>query len=147
MPLSAEPSPPVQPPQMSPDRKWIWDGAQWRPIAVHEAAFPSWQSVGAGFTPLDAAPVRAPVRAGVRDAPAVDAYRLAGPAPGISVPLWNQKPARRGVKVYGRAIVGLAGLVIVVALVSVVGTLALSNRQSPPAPQAQATPTAGPDAR
>jgi hypothetical protein len=128
--VSIEASPPIQPPQMSPDKKWFWDGAAWRPIPVHEAAFPNWQGVGAGFSPEAAQPAQA--------------YRIAAPAPGVAAPRWSQAPRRLPLPRAGMFAAAVAGLVAVVALVSVFGTLALSNRPAVATPRATATPTPGP---
>ena len=126
---------------MSPDKKWFWDGAAWRPIPVHEAAFPNWKEIGTGFTPEVAAPVAAaPVRRGHAAAPA---YRMAGPAPDVAAPRWNTEPRTRArVRKYGV----MAALIAVVALVSVLATLALTARPAAQ-PQAAASPTAGPATR
>jgi hypothetical protein len=135
---------------MSPDRKWIWDGAQWRPIAVHEAAFPNWKSLGAGFTPEVAgagAPLPAAPPASRNQSFPTPAYRLAGPAPDVAAPHWSRKPAGKGLKRFTLAAVGVAALVTLVAVVSVFGTLALSAKPTPPAPQESATPNAGPETR
>ena len=118
---------------MSPDKKWFWDGTAWRPIPVHEAAFPSWKGLGAGFTPDSAQPV--------------PAYRMAAPAPGVAAPRWVQASRRLPIPKAGLFAGGIVGLVLVVALVSVMGTLAISQRSAAPAVQPAASPTAGPATR
>ena len=135
---------------MSPDGKWIWDGAQWRPIAVHEAAFPNWKSVGAGFVPE--ADTRAPA-VGVapppsrREANPPPSYRLAGPAPNIAAPLWRQASAGLDLKRYGPMAIAAVALVVVIVFVSVVATLALTSHQSPSAPPVPTTSKGGPTTR
>lgn len=134
---------------MSPDGKWIWDGAQWRPVAVHEAAFPNWQSVGAGFVPgADAAaPAFASPPAVQRQASPPAAYRMASPAPGIAAPTWGK--GSRGLAAIQRYIpmaIGAAGLVVVIVIVSVVATLVLSNRGSGSSPAVN-TAAGGPTQR
>lgn len=134
---------------MSPDGKWIWDGAQWRPIPVHEAAFPSWKGVGAGFVPgVDsaAAPVAVAPPVGRHDANQ-PSYRLAGPAPGLAVPNWVAGAKRMDFRRYGPMAIVAAGLIAVVVLVSVVATLILSNRQSPAPTTTVTAPKAGPASR
>ena len=135
---------------MSPDKKWFWDGSAWRPVPVHEAAFPNWKGLGAGFSPeMASQPPPAPVgpQVGRRQASA-PAYRMAGPAPDVAIPRWNvQPPVRVRVRKYGVVAAGVGVLIAVVALVSVLATLALSNRQSPTTTQAAATPQAGPATR
>lgn len=143
--MSIDSSPPAQPPQMSPDKKWFWDGAAWRPIPVHEAAFPNWKGIGSGFTPEVAAPAAvAPVRRAVAPTPA---YRMAGPAPDVAAPRWNtQPPVRAKVRKFGVMAAGVGVLIAVVALVSVLATMALTARPAAQ-PQAAASPTPGPATR
>ena len=135
---------------MSPDKKWFWDGSAWRPVPVHEAAFPNWKGLGAGFSPEMASPpppVPVTPQVGRRQA-STPAYRMAGPAPDVAVPRWNvQPPVRVRVRKYGVMAAGVGVLIAVVALVSVVATLALSNRQAPTTTQAAATPQPGPATR
>jgi hypothetical protein len=135
---------------MSPDGKWIWDGAQWRPIAVHEAAFPNWKSVGAGFVPEADTRAQTVVVApppSRREAAPPPSYRLAGPAPNLAVPLWRQASAGLDLKRYAPMAVAAIALVVVIVLVSVVATLALSARRSPSAPSVPTFSSGGPTAR
>jgi hypothetical protein len=137
---------------MSPDKKWFWDGSAWRPIPVHEAAFPNWKGIGAGFSPeMAAAPAAPPVvapQAPRRQAPAIPGYRMAGPAPDVAVPRWNVKPpVQVRVRRYGIMAAGVGVLIAVVALVSVLATLALSSHPAAPPQIATTKPAAGPDTR
>lgn len=114
---------------MSPDGKWIWDGAQWRPIPVHEAAFPNWKGVGAGFVPE--ADTRAPLvttPAAKRQAAPPASYRLAGPAPGVAAPNWGHGSRGAGIRRYAPIAVVAVGVLVLIVMVSVIGTLVLSNR-------------------
>jgi hypothetical protein len=48
--VSVDAGPPIPPPQLSPDGKWVWDGNQWQPIAdssepVHRGVFAAWNSI------------------------------------------------------------------------------------------------------
>jgi len=144
------PSPPAQPPQMSPDKKWFWDGAQWRPIPHHEAAFPSWKSLGEGFVPPIAAPapvapiVAAPVRHAAAPTPL---YRLAGPAPDVQVPLWRREPAPTGLKKYANIAAGAITIVVLALLVNYFVPPILAARQATPMPTAAPSPTPGPVTR
>jgi hypothetical protein len=135
---------------MSPDGKWIWDGAQWRPIPVHEAAFPNWKNVGSGFAPeADLAAQPSPVAAppGRRAAsPPAPSYRLAGPAPGLAVPRWSTGAAATGLMRYASLAVAAAALVVVIVTVSVLATLFLT-RPNPPAAPTTITQKGGPTAR
>jgi hypothetical protein len=135
---------------MSPDGKWIWDGAQWRPIAVHEAAFPNWKSVGAGFVPeadTRAQTVAVAPPTSRREASPPPSYRLAGPAPNMAAPLWRRASAGLDRKRYAPMAIAAVALVVVIVLASVVATLALSARQSPSAPYVATTSKGGPTAR
>ena len=135
---------------MSPDGKWIWDGAQWRPIAVHEAAFPNWQSVGAGFVPEADTRAQTMVLApppSRREGIPPPSYRMAGPAPNMAAPLWRRASAGLDLKRYAPMGMAAVVLVVVIVLVSVVATLALSARQGPSAPSVQTTAKGGPTTR
>jgi hypothetical protein len=133
---------------MSPDKKWFWDGSAWRPIPVHEAAFPNWKGIGAGFSPEMAAPAVVPAPAARRQAAPMPGYRMAGPAPDVAAPHWNVKPpVQARVRRYGVLAAGVAVLIALVALVSVLATLSLSNHPTA-APQVATTrPAAGPASR
>lgn len=133
---------------MSPDGKWIWDGAQWRPIPVHEAAFPNWQGVGAGFVPeVDSRATVAVVPPPTRQESPPASYRMAGPAPGLAVPRWNADAARQQLQRFAPLAIGAAGLIVVIVVVSVVATLVLSNRPSDVPSANVAAPKGGPAAR
>ena len=151
--MSIEASPPAQPPQMSPDKQWFWDGAQWRPIPHHEAAFPSWKSLGEGFIPPAAAAPAAPAfqtpppAARRARSPQQPSYRIAGPAPDVAAPLWNRGPAPTGIKKYANIAAGAVAIVVVAILASLFIPPIVSSRQpvstSTPAP----TPAPGPKTR
>jgi len=135
---------------MSPDKKWFWDGAQWRPIPHHEAAFPSWKSLGEGFVPPVAAPAPAPpvVTASARHAAApTPLYRLAGPAPDVQVPLWRRGPAPTGFKKYANIAAGAVTIVVLALLVNYFVPPILATRQATPTPTAAPSPTPGPVTR
>jgi hypothetical protein len=131
---------------MSPDKKWFWDGAAWRPIPVHEAAFPNWKGIGAGFTPeMAAQPAPAVPQTPRFQPPPAPAYRMAGPAPDVVAPRWSSPPTpQTKVRKYGIVAGGVGVLIAVVALVSILATLALSNRQAPAPKIATTKPQAGP---
>lgn len=82
--MSTQTGPPTGAPQLSPDHKWIWDGTQWRPIAVHEAAFPEWKALGADLPAGMPQAMPPPVQRSA--APA--AYAPFRPAPARPTPLW-----------------------------------------------------------
>ena len=48
--MSVDAGPPIPPPQLSPDGKYVWDGSQWQAIAdssepVHKGVFAAWNSI------------------------------------------------------------------------------------------------------
>ena len=129
---------------LSPDRKWFWDGTQWRPVAVHEAIFPTWQSVGAGLPAEPAAPAQRiptpPPQARPYRAPTAPVYRApvparaAAPAQVVEVPLWQEAPAGNGLNKYMYAAAGVIGLIIVGVILSSMGTITFPWQQAPAAP-------------
>jgi hypothetical protein len=113
--VSIDASPPAQPPQLSPDGKWVWDGTQWQPVAsvepTHEAVFAAWNSIQvepAGPAGAAAQPVPVPVD---ESAPAVDySYPAAEPTGA----LWEQ-PKGTGISTYLYA--GAAFVVLLIAII------------------------------
>lgn len=102
--MSIEASPPAQPPQMSPDGKWVWDGANWQPVTSGE---PSHVGVFAAYNSIEVEPAE-PAVAPVLAAPVLEAappahvryepqYQIPAPAVDYSaaapeIPLWEQTP-------------------------------------------------------
>ena len=102
--MSIEASPPAQPPQMSPDGKWVWDGANWQPVTSGE---PSHVGVFAAYNSIQVEPADpvVPVQAA---APVLQAappahvkyepqYQIPAPmvdysAAAPEVPLWERTP-------------------------------------------------------
>ena len=88
MSIDAAPNPPM----LSPDKKWFWDGQQWQPIAGeaeagHRGLFPSWNAI---HVEAVAAAPPAPTQPAIA-APALS-YRLVG-MPGETTeetPLWRR---------------------------------------------------------
>jgi len=121
--VSVDASPPVQPPQLSPDGNWVWDGSQWQPVvgvdSGRAAVFPSWNSieVPAAQPAVDAVPLAVQYEPTAQyQPPAVD-YANAADEP--IVPLWNQP--KKGVSVYLYPVAGLAVLVMAMMLLNSVG--------------------------
>ena len=122
--MSVDASPPVQPPQLSPDGKWVWDGAQWQPVVSGEsgraAVFPSWNSINVDPVPLavEAEPVVQYPPVAQYQPPAVDYSYGAADEP--IVPLWQrQRPGK--VSTYLYPVAGLAVLVMAMMVLNSVG--------------------------
>jgi len=132
--VSADAGPPLQPPQLSPDGNYVWDGSQWQPIAdvanpTHKGVFAAWNSIqvepadpvaeSAKRAPVQVqAPVQMQVAPQVMEpAPDVDySYSVDDP---VGTPLWQQ-PTKPGKTTY--LYVG-AGLVIAVMAILILNSL------------------------
>ncbi len=155
--MSVDASPPIQPPQLSPDGKWVWDGAQWQPVvgvdSGRAAVFPSWNSieVPAAQPAVDAVPLAVQYEPAAQyRPPAVDYSYAAADEP--IVQLWNQ-PKKGGKTVFLYPVAGLAVLVMAMMVLNSVGYIQLpwhtagsaspaANHTTPPSP----TPdSSGPD--
>lgn len=159
--MSIDASPPAQPPQMSPDGNWVWDGTQWQPVTgvepAHEGVFAAYaQKVEAADQAVAVAPpavalapaqVAAPAMEYPYPAPAVD-YGYAAPEPVL--PLWQQqKSSGKSVYLYGGGAVVLFVMVLIVLnSINLVSLPFIGSRTSSNPPQTgQATPTPSPLSR
>ena len=155
--MSVDASPPVQPPQLSPDGKWVWDGAQWQPVVGVDsgrgAVFPSWNSIDvpAAQPGRDAVPLAVQYEPAVQyQAPAVDYSYAAADEP--IAPLWNQ-PKKGGKTIFLYPVAGLAVLVMAMMVLNSVGYIAFpwkspgsSNNATKQPAKASPTPDfSGPD--
>jgi hypothetical protein len=147
--VSIDASPPAQPPQMSPDGNWVWDGSQWQPVTgvepTHEGVFAAYaqkveaadQAVGVAQPASVVAPV--PAAAPAVDysypAPAVD---YGYPAPQPVVPLWQQpNSSRKTVYLYaGGAVVLFLMVLIVLNSINLVSLPFIGGRTSSNSPVA-----------
>jgi hypothetical protein len=132
---------------MSPDGKWVWNGHEWLPVAVHESVFPAYTEATATaaapstpFPPVQAAPLVTP--------PAVVTPAIVQPtsytAEGATPP-WQPPAGTRSNFMY-------IGAAFVVVLIGVVMTIAFTQSWLPfleagrnqnasaPTPAATATP-------
>jgi hypothetical protein len=153
--VSIDASPPAQPPQMSPDGNWVWDGSQWQPVTgvepTHEGVFAAYApKVAAAEQAVAAAPPMA-VAAPVQVAPPVVEYQYPAPAadyypPAESVvPLWQQ-PKSSGKTVYlyaGGAVVLFVMVLIVLNTINFLSLPFIGRGTSSNTPDA-AKPSASP---
>ena len=114
--MSIGASPPQQPPQLSPDGRWVWDGRQWQPVPVVvgdvAGVIPVKTAIAAGPAVAVAVPYSPPVI----QAPA---KAFTAPAAEEITPLWEQ-PARSGVSLY---LYVVAGAIVLVMLMIVLNSL------------------------
>jgi hypothetical protein len=109
-------SPPQQPPQLSPDGKWVWDGRQWQPVPVVIGDVAGVIPVKSPVAASPAVATTIPYSPHVIQAPA----RIFVPPPAEEItPLWAE-PARSGVSLY---LYVVAGAVVLVMLMIVLNSL------------------------
>ena len=133
--MATDAVPPVAAPQLSPDGRWVWDGAQWRPVAVREAAFAAFKRAGEGV------PTQGTM------APAL---RPATPSPLMQAPTWGRGPAaaKPGIPKYAYVGGGAVAAFIVAALLLVgVPALLASARPATKTPVASPSVAPGPQTR
>ena len=136
--MSVDAGPPIPPPQLSPDGKYVWDGSQWQAIAdssepVHKGVFAAWNSIHVEpADPVGELAQRAPIQA---QAPAsmpvqiTPSMQVEAPPPEIDysytvndptiTPLWL-KSTSSGVSKY---LYFGAGLVVVVIVLMILNSL------------------------
>ena len=158
--MSIDASPPAQPPQMSPDGNWVWDGSQWQPVTAveptHEGVFAAYApKVAAAEQAVAAAPPVA-VAAPAQVAPPAVEYQYPAPAadyypPAESVvPLWQQ-PKSSGKTVYlyvGGAVVLFLMVLIVLNTINFLSLPFIGGRTASNSPVATSpSPSASPVTR
>lgn len=117
--MSIDAGPPAQPPQLSPDGNWVWDGSQWQPVTGGGAA-PAHAGV---FKAYDAIVVE-PVAPTIEAAPPMVQYEQQYPLPAPAAyggsdpdftPLWQQtKGGGYGKYLYFVAAIALFVMVLIV---------------------------------
>lgn len=110
--MSSDASPPQQPPQMSPDGQWVWNGTEWQPVGTHRSVFPSWNSLRVE----PAQPVAAQAQAVMTQPEPVMAYPVYAVAEVAAPPLWQRQST--GINKYLYWAAGAIVLVIAVILVN-----------------------------
>ena len=78
--MSIDTGPPAQPPQLSPDGNWVWDGSQWQPVASAGAA-PAHAGVFKAYDAIVVEPVAPTIEAAPPAVQYEQQYPLPVPAP------------------------------------------------------------------
>jgi hypothetical protein len=158
--VSIDASPPAQPPQMSPDGNWVWDGSQWQPVTAvepgHQGVFAAYaHKVEAAEQVIAASPPSA-VAAPAQVAPPAVEYQYPAPAadyypPAESVvPMWQQ-PKSSGKTIYlyaGGAVVLFLMVLIVLNTINFLSLPFIGGRTSSNSPVATSpSPSASPVTR
>jgi len=150
--VSIDAGPPTQPPQLSPDGNWVWDGSQWQPVTgggaapAHAGVFKAYETV----VVEPAAPTVEAVPLGVQyeqqypaPAPSID-YSYRGSEPDLA-PLWQQTKGGG----YGRYLYFVAAIALFVIVLIVLNSmnfvqLPLISTGSKSSPTQVATPAPSP---
>ena len=104
-------SPPQQPPQMSPDGQWVWNGTEWQPVGTHRSVFPSWNSIRVE----PAQPAAETARAVMTQPEPVMTYPVYAVAEVAAPPLWQRQSTGMNKYLYWAA----GGIVLVIAVILV----------------------------
>jgi hypothetical protein len=156
--VSIDAGPPAQPPQLSPDGNWVWDGSQWQPVAGVGAA-PAHAGVFKAYDSIVVEPVAPTIEAAPPAVQYEQQYPLPVPAPDYSyggsqpdlTPLWQQTKGGG----YGRYLYFVAAIALFVMVLIVLNSMSLvslpfisaGSRSSPNQVTASPTPDiSGPDA-
>ena len=158
--MSIDAGPPAQPPQLSPDGNWVWDGSQWQPVAGVEAA-PAHAGVFKAYDAIVVEPVAPTIVAAPPAVQYEQQYPLPVPTPDYSyggsqpdlTPLW-QKTKGGG---YGRYLYFVAAIALFVMVLIVLSSMSIvslpfisaGSKSSPNAAVVSPSPTpdtSGPDA-
>ena len=135
--MSVGSSPPQNPPQLSPDGRWVWDGQKWQPVPVVVGDLAGVVPVLAAAAPPAPAPVPTPVAVVMPYSPP----KYVAPKPEESaLPLWREAP-RQGITLY--LFVGAALVVLIMAMMAV-NSLNLVRFPWQSAEQTQVRPTPSP---
>jgi len=157
--VSIDAGPPAQPPQLSPDGNWVWDGSQWQPVTGGGAA-PAHAGVFKAYDAIVVEPVAPTVEAAPPAVQYEQQYPLPVPAPDYSyggaqpdlTPLWQQTKGGG----YGRYLYFVAAIALFVMVLIVLNSMSLvslpfisaGSKSSPNAVVVSPSPTpdtSGPD--
>ena len=157
--MSIDAGPPAQPPQLSPDGNWVWDGSQWQPVTgggaapAHAGVFKAYDSivVEPAAPTIEAAPPAVQYEQQYPlPVPAQD-YSYGGSQPDLT-PLWQQTKGGG----YGRYLYFVAAIALFVMVLIVLSSMnfvqlpfiSAGSKASPSQVAAQPSPTpdtSGPD--
>jgi hypothetical protein len=150
--VSIDAGPPAQPPQLSPDGNWVWDGSQWQPVAGVGAA-PAHAGVFKAYDAIVVEPVAPTIEAAPPAVQYEQQYPLPVPAQDYSyggsqpdlTPLWQQTKGGG----YGRYLYFVAAIALFVMVLIVLNSMSLvslpfigaGSKSSPNQVGATASPT------
>lgn len=151
--MSIDAGPPAQPPQLSPDGNWVWDGSQWQPVTgggaapAHAGVFKAYDSivVEPAAPTIEAAPPAVQYEQQYPlPVPAQD-YSYGGSQPDLT-PLWQQTKGGG----YGRYLYFVAAIALFVMVLIVLSSmnfvqLPFINTASTPSQSQAARPSPTPD--
>jgi hypothetical protein len=157
--VSIEAGPPAQPPQLSPDGNWVWDGSQWQPVTGGGAA-PAHAGVFKAYDTIVVEPVAPTIEAAPPAVQYEQQYPLPVPVQDYSyggsqpdlTPLWQQTKGGG----YGRYLYFVAAIALFVMVLIVLSSMNFvqlpfinagsKSTPNPVAAQPSPTPdTSGPD--
>ena len=126
--MSIDAGPPAQPPQLSPDGNWVWDGSQWQPVAGVGAA-PAHAGVFKAYDAVAVEPVAPTTEAAPPAVQYEQQYPLPVPAQDYSyggsqpdlTPLWQQTKGGG----YGRYLYFVAAIAVFVMVLIVLNSMSL----------------------
>lgn len=124
--MSIDAGPPAQPPQLSPDGNWVWDGSQWQPVTGGGAA-PAHAGVFKAYDAIVVEPVAPTIEAAPPAVQYEQQYPLPVPAQNYSygdsqpdlTPLWQQTKGGG----YGRYLYFVAAIALFVMVLIVLSSM------------------------
>jgi hypothetical protein len=157
--MSIDTGPPAQPPQLSPDGNWVWDGSQWQPVTGGGAA-PAHAGVFKAYDAIVVEPVAPTIDAAPPEVQYEQQYPLPVPTQDYSyggsqpdlTPLWQQTKGGG----YGRYLYFVAAIALFVMVLIVLSSMnfvqlpfiAAGSKSTPNPVAVQPSPTpdtSGPD--
>jgi len=157
--MSIDTGPPAQPPQLSPDGNWVWDGSQWQPVTgggaapAHAGVFKAYDTIAVETVAptLEAAPPAVQYEQQYPLPVSAQDYSYGGSQPDLT-PLWQQTKGGG----YGRYLYFVAAIALFVMVLIVLSSMNFvqlpfinaGSKSTPNQVAAQPSPTpdtSGPD--